>query len=222
MKGNIKLVIAFILGAVIFGCIGAYAATMIQSSDVLYNDTNVEAALNGLYTTQNTTVSTLTTANSTLTSQNESLTNQISSLQAQLNAKISATNFGTPTYTNSQGNQADTRVASINLTKGKYLVVMVRSWAGLTGSNLSETDENLKYVECSSNNCVVEAISGHKNQLSATTAVTGSSKVLSSSIYALDYVEIKENNDTISYTWTCRSDVKTPQALHLTAIPINE
>ena len=47
MKGNMKLVIGIIIGVIISS--GVVAATMINSSDVSYKDTNVESALNGLY-----------------------------------------------------------------------------------------------------------------------------------------------------------------------------
>ncbi len=46
-------VFSFILGAIIFGCIGAYAATLISASEVQYKDTNVSSALNDLYEKSN-------------------------------------------------------------------------------------------------------------------------------------------------------------------------
>ena len=46
-------IFSFVLGAIIFGCIGAYAATLISASEVQYKDTNVSAALNDLYDKSN-------------------------------------------------------------------------------------------------------------------------------------------------------------------------
>lgn len=42
-------IFGFILGALIFGSIGVYAASLYSSSDVTYKNTTVEAALNELY-----------------------------------------------------------------------------------------------------------------------------------------------------------------------------
>ena len=49
MKNNIKIMIAFVLGALIFGGIGVYAAIKIQADEIGYKDGTVEAALNDLY-----------------------------------------------------------------------------------------------------------------------------------------------------------------------------
>ena len=57
IKNNIKIVIAFILGGVVFGTLGVYAATTLLSQSVYYNNTNsgatstnVQGALDELYT----------------------------------------------------------------------------------------------------------------------------------------------------------------------------
>ena len=56
-KKNIKLVIGFIIGGIVFGTIGVYAATALLSQSVYYNNstsgassTNVQGALDELYT----------------------------------------------------------------------------------------------------------------------------------------------------------------------------
>ena len=50
---NIKIIIAFALGLIIAGSIGVYAAIKMQASEIGYNDTTVDQALNDLYTTSN-------------------------------------------------------------------------------------------------------------------------------------------------------------------------
>lgn len=57
IKNNIKTVIAFILGGIVFGTIGVYAATTLLSQSVYYNNTNsgasstnVQGALDELFT----------------------------------------------------------------------------------------------------------------------------------------------------------------------------
>ena len=54
---NKKNIICFLLGGVVFGTIGVYAATTLLSQSVYYNNstsgrtsTNVQGALDGLYT----------------------------------------------------------------------------------------------------------------------------------------------------------------------------
>lgn len=56
-KKNIKLVIGFIVGGIVFGTVGVYAATTLLSQSVYYNNstsgatsTNVQGALDELYT----------------------------------------------------------------------------------------------------------------------------------------------------------------------------
>ncbi len=46
IKNNI---FGFILGAIIFGCLGVVAATAINARDIAYKDSNVEEALDDLY-----------------------------------------------------------------------------------------------------------------------------------------------------------------------------
>lgn len=48
-KTNIKIIVAFILGAIIFGGIGVYAAVKIQASEIEYNDTPLDEVLDDLY-----------------------------------------------------------------------------------------------------------------------------------------------------------------------------
>ena len=61
LKTNIKTVLAFIIGGIVFGTIGVYAATTLLSQSVYYNNstsgassTNVQGALDELYTRANT------------------------------------------------------------------------------------------------------------------------------------------------------------------------
>ena len=46
IKNNI---FGFIVGAVIFGCLGVIAANAINARDIVYRDTNVESAIDNLY-----------------------------------------------------------------------------------------------------------------------------------------------------------------------------
>lgn len=61
LKTNIKIVLAFIIGGIVFGTIGVYAATTLLSQSVYYNNstsgatsTNVQGAIDELYTRSNT------------------------------------------------------------------------------------------------------------------------------------------------------------------------
>ena len=53
MKKVIVPIVSFVLGAIIFGSIGVYAASQLLAKDIVYKDTNVEAALNDLYIKKN-------------------------------------------------------------------------------------------------------------------------------------------------------------------------
>jgi FtsZ-binding cell division protein ZapB len=76
-KRNKKLIV---LGIIIGTSIGVYA---INASEIDYNNTKVDQALDTLYETQNTTVT-------NLTSQNQTLTQEKSELQSQLNSLTTA------------------------------------------------------------------------------------------------------------------------------------
>ena len=54
-----KYIIGFILGAIIFGTIGVYAAINYEASQIVYKSTTLDKAIDELYTTQNGTVSNL-------------------------------------------------------------------------------------------------------------------------------------------------------------------
>ncbi len=49
MKHKIIPILTFIMGAIIFGSIGIYAASEVLASQIRYKDTTVDAALNDLY-----------------------------------------------------------------------------------------------------------------------------------------------------------------------------
>ena len=53
-----KVILGFIIGIVVCGVVGVSAYTLL-AKDIAYKDTNVEAALNDLYTTTNQTISNL-------------------------------------------------------------------------------------------------------------------------------------------------------------------
>lgn len=80
LKSRIFLVIAT---ALVFTGIGVFADNLL-ASEVDYKETNVESALDSLYTTQNTTVANLTNQNSTLTTNNQTLTTENTNLSNQV------------------------------------------------------------------------------------------------------------------------------------------
>ena len=51
MKNKVGMIIAFILGAIIFSGIGAYAAIKFQANEIGYNTTSVADALDSMYQT---------------------------------------------------------------------------------------------------------------------------------------------------------------------------
>ena len=97
-------IFTFVLGAIIFGGIGTVVAATILAKDVTYppKDTswkvsNVEDAIDSLYTKANTTISglnsqitTLKTSNTNLSNQVTSLTGEVANLQSQLNSLTTA------------------------------------------------------------------------------------------------------------------------------------
>ena len=72
MKKNIKNnIIGFLVGAIVFSGITAYATIKISANEIEYAEDTVETALNNLYTTQNVTIPNLTSAIATLENTNK-------------------------------------------------------------------------------------------------------------------------------------------------------
>ena len=71
MKNNIKIVIAFILGAIISSGITAVVALNVSANDISYENGTVKDALDNLYDIEGTQVATLTTQGATYTMQND-------------------------------------------------------------------------------------------------------------------------------------------------------
>ena len=79
MKINKNTILAFIIGVLISG-VSVYAATQYLASEIAYNDTTVENALNELYTRTDTTITGLNTQVTNLTNEKDELLNQLNSL----------------------------------------------------------------------------------------------------------------------------------------------
>ena len=96
IKNNIKVIVAFILGAVIFGSVGVYATYSFASSEVTYtenNQTTVKSALDDLYTRANTWINPNEMENS------KSITsNGTYDITNYKNATVNVANTNTETY----------------------------------------------------------------------------------------------------------------------------
>ena len=140
---NSKLFI-FIVTAIVFTGIGAFAATQITAADIEYaTNVSVKDKLDDLYTTQSTTVtnlqsanSTLTTANESLTSENQTLTTNYNNLNSQYNSLLTDYNTnvsGTTVYHGSS--HSDVRKASnqvsVELPAGKYVCTVTYVSSGV-------------------------------------------------------------------------------------------
>lgn len=182
LKKNIRLFIGIIIGMLITGGV-VYAVT--SASDIGYtrtgtNITNVQEALNDLY----------------------SKTNNLT--------------FGNAIHSETLSNLPDTtRTQQLEITKGKYLVI-VKDDAAWYQSNINSISEPTLTISCASNNCVLNNIYkvgySHTNNgnIRLTTAMN---------IY---YAEIKEDTDTISYSYNFGASAGTePKQVSLHAIPIN-
>ena len=121
MKKNILFMI---LGMVIMAVIsvGVYA---INASQITYNDTTVEGAINDLYTEAN------------------------KDILTRLNLSSSKVN-----YSESQGMRIPNRTTSLNLTAGSYLVVVSYHFTGgITGTDSVSNNSTLVSLNYNNGNC---------------------------------------------------------------------
>ena len=122
-----KLIIGFILGAILFTGVGVLASQLF-ARDIIYGNTNVESALNDLYTKANKTptqVATLTTQGATYTMQNDGyITGTIRSLNG----------LGAQVFNDSENivytHYANEGIQPISIYASKGTVVSTRSNGG--------------------------------------------------------------------------------------------
>lgn len=127
--------------------------------------------------------------------------------------------FGTALYSNSSGDQLASRTGSLNLTKGKYIVLV-----GLVSAYLQSTTESKTIsgvpLTCS-NDCTTQKISsyGVAQTSSAKSADSNYSKLgVQTSIY---YVKLNSNSGTVSYTYNTDAYNTVANSIIIHAIPIS-
>ena len=184
MNKKMIFIIGVIIGGIFFSCITAYATIYYEASQINYKGTTLDHAIDDLYATQNTRVS--------------SLENQIANMSL---------NFGTTSYEQYMGN-AGTYTKTMNLSKGKYIIAvlfehqMANKIDGM-GNNpaANQAKNNVISISCTSNNCIKQNISGYVYHPAAETSVFSNEYYFHTKNYlSLYYLEVKQNSDTISTT----------------------
>lgn len=192
----------FILGAIIFSTITALAISGINANQITYTDKN----------------NTDTTVNLAL-----------DKLYNNLDSRIIMNTFGEAQYATSYGDRIANRTATINLNKGKYLLIDTKAFDFYhtdtiypsAYENTNNSGLNYKNLSCSSSNCTINYLGGYYNRVrSSSSSDLGYQHVVGFTITY--YVEIKENNDTISAYINDGVTTYNGEYETLIAIPINE
>ena len=92
---NIKFILGFILGGIVCTSIGVFATIYYEASQINYKNTTLDHAIDELYTTQNTTLSSKDAQITNLEGQITTLNNKLKSIQIPLRAgSTSKTYYG--------------------------------------------------------------------------------------------------------------------------------
>ena len=136
--------------------------------------------------------------------------------------------FWTPLYATSQGNKIIPRSVSLEVPKGKYIVVDYKghnwrvsetTWPSSYGSNPNNAD--YKNLKCSSNNCVIRELASYWNRIRPTKDSSNLYNQLINETFTY-YVEIEENSDTLISTHNDGStNTNMSQYITIIAIPIS-
>ena len=130
MKHKIKyILIGIVIGSLLFTGIGVIAAQLF-AEDIIYNNTNVESALNDLYSKANkqaVQVATLTTRGATYTMQNDGY---ITGTASRGSSRMAILYINNKTYALSNWESSDNTTYYVSMYATKGSVVNVRSDGG--------------------------------------------------------------------------------------------
>lgn len=188
----------FILGGVFFGSITGVVAYGMAADNVSYtpkdNNWNVENVDQAL---------------------NDLYTN-----------RINQNSFGTTRYATSAGDLISKRTSTLsNVSKGKYMVVVTTTYNWTTYASswpIESGTLSSGNLSCNSSNCQISFLGGYFNTLRPTGMDHGYYSQYASHVRTY-YVEIKENNDSLSSYISDGNIESTYRASHatITAIPVN-
>lgn len=124
-------------------------------------------------------------------------------------------------YAESSGNNTTSRTTSLNLDKGKYIVV-TNSTIGYKSSSAvtsSSYDNSTPGISVTSNNNTVSALKGFGNTRCATSKSSDvyTIIILNSRAY---YVEINDDSDTVTYSYSSQSQPTVPNTIYMYSIKI--
>ena len=242
-----KYIIGYIIGAIMFGFIGVVAGSY-KAKDVTYtpsdstwNVKNVKTALDNIKQTDKTQIANLQSAiqnkqatidemlltYKNLNTQTTATASDIISGKTAYNSDgtlITGTydnnlTFSTPQYNQSMGGNIASRTASLNLTKGKYIVNLIRG-VGSAATNKMNTSEEIT-LELTCNSCTKTRISGGSYVITGDTNFTTNAYLLGITQNTTYYVSINSNSDTLSYTATTEANTAIASTVAIQASKIN-
>ncbi len=181
----------FILGGIVFGTIGVFASN-IFASQVTYNDTTVDLALDNVYTNLNTKMA-----------MNTFGTSQYAYSQGNFIANRTVT------------------LSNLSKGKYILISTISSAYSTSSNPEELHTEFTANNLGCTSGNCVLHYINGFQNRKSATGEVKSGYKINNYIGYNFYYLEVLEDTDTVTYmfndTSASNSNVR---ILTLAATPI--
>lgn len=191
-RENIKFIFGIVIGVLISGI--TVFAVNISSANVEYDNTN-----SGLEAT--------------------TVEGAINELYQDASKKMAINTFGTALYNESMGN-LEPRTASLNLNKGKYIIAYEWGHASNYANNVSTTRLESLNLDCDS--CNIIPLSGKYYETHPSNKASNAGYITTSTHLDIFYVDVLEDNTSISAIggWGSYNDY--PCHVELQAVPINE
>ena len=184
-----EVIIAFIIGIILASSIAVYAYSY-MASDIDYTKPGTETAI--------------------------SVETALNELYAKESSPLT---FGTTLYSNNNSDNVASKSTTLdNLSKGKYIVNVIRSVGSLTDISFNSANDITLTINCT--NGTAQKIAGKNYLYSSSGYVNGlhTFVICQTTSY---YVEISENNATISYSLSDTANSAISNIIALQAIPIN-
>ena len=191
---NKKNIFSFVLGAVIFGCIGVVSAYAIFANEISYSPIDSDWEVENVQTA-------------------------IDDLQGMCSKKL---DFERYAFNDSYGNSVSSRTVQVTLPVGKYIVMAEfnRAWNG-PASNVSRDITSIGVPitcskECTSNNVANYIYGNRGTQVGANNNYV--KYIAYTSIY---YVQVLTDDTTITTTFNTDASNVAPSNVDISAIKIN-
>ena len=143
-----RYIIGFIFGAIIFSFITAYAATTYYASQINYNNTTVDNALDNLYTSATSTITNQETQINSMQSELDTLRTEASKdMYTRLNLSSSKV-----TANEAYGTRLQHRTTTLNVSAKSYIIAVSFTYSAGATSGTPKSGDDSSVITINDNN----------------------------------------------------------------------